>query len=193
MEVVDQVFIASQFLDDVFFVVDISLHLLALLKVLLLVAHQLLLFLLDTLHIMNGPLSVRGGLNKVSSFTFMSYRQHWVNSVLLLKEREFLRAFTNSGFISTRRFWCSSNFSFLCFFAAVIIAEMPSVSKVRSRSQIHCLSRWSQSYSSGKYLRMEGFYFAKARKSSEVRPSKWGTAERTTSVLFRYYKRLVLK
>ena len=61
-------------------------------------------------------------------------------------------------------------------------------SLVKRTSQIHFLSRWFQSFSSGRYLSRTGFFLAWLRKASIVRPYIYGTAETFTAERFTYCK-----
>ncbi|TNV72760.1 hypothetical protein FGO68_gene4478 [Halteria grandinella] len=88
--------------------------------------------------------------------------------------------------MSTSQFCDCSSFRFRAITAALIISCTPFQSSVQSTSQIHFLSRWFQSFSSGKQRVSNGLVRACARKSSTVRPSICGTAATLTPERFMY-------
>lgn len=85
---------------------------------------------------------------------------------------------------------CSSLF-LLAVTAWLIISCMLWVSLVYSTSHTHFLSRWCQSFSSGKYFSSGGLLRACFKKSSIVRPSIYGTADTFTAERLMYYRMMM--
>lgn len=168
--------------------ISFSPQLLHSLEELLLVLIQKLLLLFDFFHLSSFPLQLGWPLEKVNCSTFLLYEMVSDVNDLQLKVTADLKASANSGLKSTRRSWFCSSLAFLCLMASSIICWVPSVSMEYIISQTHFLSRWCQSLSSGKNMRMSSLSLACLRKSSTVRPSIYGTAATFTEDLLRYYR-----
>lgn len=106
---------------------------------------------------------------------------------LLLNAMHFSKACANSGFISTSSCLPSSAFSFLVFRALLIFSYMPSASSVYSTSPNHCLSKCTQSFSSGRYVLILSLPLAYCNKSYTVSPSMCGIEDTLTLSLLIYY------